>query len=100
MFAASLVDRRALVDHREPQVAAADHEPLVVRQLVLAALLAVDHELGLLRREHRVGLAVEVDRVAVGHERVGQHDVVVGPRADRRDLLVQVIDGRRVTRTR
>ena len=91
------LDRCDVIDHREAQIAATDHEPLVVRQLVLAALLAVDDELGLLRREHGVHLAVEVDRVAVGDERIRQHDVVIRPRSDRRDLLVQVVDGRWMT---
>jgi len=49
-----------------------------MRQLVLAALLAVDDEVRLLEREHGVDLAVEPDREAVGHERIGQHDVVSG----------------------
>ena len=92
-------DDGRVVHHREAKLAAADHEAVFVRQLVLAALLAVDDDL-LLLREHlqRVGLAVEVHRgVRVGDERIGQHDVVLATRADRRDLLVQAVDRGRVT---
>ena len=52
-----------------------EDQAVVVGQLVLAALLAVDHELGLLGRQHGVHLAVEVHREAIDHQRIGQDDV-------------------------
>jgi hypothetical protein len=95
-----LLAHRGLVDQREPQLAAADDELVLVAELVLAPLLAVDHDLLLpLQGLDRVGLAVEVDAgVGVGQQRVGQDHVVVGPVADRRDLLIEVVDRRRLAR--
>ena len=80
VFAGLRLGRAAtLVDHHEPQLAAADHErDRRGVSLCLLRFLPLTTNSVFFEREDRVGLAVEVDREAVRHERIGQHDVVVG----------------------
>src|SRR5581483_6251801 len=69
-------------------------DAVLVGQAVLVALAAVDEQLGVALGGGDVEVApVEVDvRVALGQQGVGQHDVRLVAAAQRRDLLVDVID--------
>ena len=83
-----------LVVERELDLIDAETDPVLVREAVLLALLAVDVELGVAVGGGEVEVApVEVDvRVALGQQRVGQGDVGLVAAAERGDLLVDVVD--------